>query len=143
LKAIGVTVRLQAGERKQVTTKMRARQHQLALMSWFPDYLDANSNTQAFCANPDDSDASKLKILAWRCHFFDKELTDATDAAAKELDNTKRNAMYAKMQRDFMQRAPFAMLLQSAEVDTLRKGVSGLVIGVLPDYTRYGQIVKA
>ena len=51
--------------------------------------------------------------------------------------------MYAKMQRDFMQRAPFAMLLQSAEVDVLRKGVSGLEIGVLPDYTHYGRIVKA
>jgi peptide/nickel transport system substrate-binding protein len=143
LASVGVKVRLQAGERKQVTTKMRARQHQLALMTWFPDYLDANSNAQAFCANPDDSDASKLKILAWRCHFFDKELTDAVDMAAKELDTAKRNAMYAKMQRDFMTRAPFAMLLQSAEVDVLRKGVSGLEIGVLPDYTHYAHIVKA
>ena len=143
LASIGVKAHLQAGERKQVTTKMRARQHQLALMSWFPDYLDANSNAQAFCANPDDSDASKLKILAWRCHFFDKELTDAVDAAAKELDNAKRTAMYAKMQRECMERSPFAFLLQSAEVDVLRKGVSGLEIGVLPDYTHYARIVKA
>jgi peptide/nickel transport system substrate-binding protein len=143
LAAIGVKVQLMAGEHKQTISKMRARQHQLALMTWFPDYLDANSNAQAFCANPDDSDASKLKILAWRCHFFDKELTDAVDAAAKELDTTKRMAMYAKMQRDFMQRAPFAFLLQNAEVDVLRKGVTGLEIGVLPDYTHYARIVKA
>ncbi len=143
LAAIGVKVRLQAGERKQVTTKMRARQHQMTLMAWFPDYLDANSNAQAFCANPDDSDASKLKIVAWRCHFFDKELTDAVDAAAKELDNTKRTAIYAKMQRDCMARGPYAFLLQSAEVDVLRKGVTGLEIGVLPDYTHYARVVKA
>ena len=64
-----------AGETKQVTTKMRARQHQMTLMIWFPDYLDPNSNAQAFNANPDDSDAAKLKLPAWRCHFFDKELT--------------------------------------------------------------------
>ena len=44
------------GEQKQVITKMRARQHQIAMMTWFPDYLDPNSNAQAFCANPDDSD---------------------------------------------------------------------------------------
>jgi peptide/nickel transport system substrate-binding protein len=143
LAAIGVKVQLLAGEHKQVITKMRARQHQLNLMTWFPDYLDANSNAQAFCANPDDSDNSKLKILAWRCHFFDKEMTDLVDAAAKELDTPKRMAMYAKMQRDSMQRAPFAMLLQSAEVDVLHKGVSGIQIGVLPDYTRYAPIVKA
>ena len=94
-------------------------------------------------ANPDDGDNSKLKILAWRCHFFDKELTADVDAAAKELDTSKRMAMYAKMQRDFMDRAPFAMLLQNAEVDVMRKGVSGIQIGVLPDYTRYAAITKA
>ena len=115
----------------------------MAMLTWFPDYLDANSNAQAFCANPDDSDQSKLKILAWRSHFIDKELTNAVEVAAKELDTPKRMAMYAKMQRDFMQRAPFVMLLQSAEVDVLRKGVTGLQIGVLPDYTRYAPIVKA
>ncbi len=143
LASVGVKVQLMAGEQKQVITKMRARQHQLALMTWFPDYLDANSNAQAFCANPDDSDNSKLRILAWRCHFFDKELTDAVAAAAKELDTPKRMAMYAKMQRDSMDRAPFVMLLQNAEVDVLRKGVSGLEIGVLPDYTHYAHVVKA
>jgi len=28
-----------------------------------------NSNAQAFNANPDDSDDSPMKIIAWRCHF--------------------------------------------------------------------------
>ncbi|MDR3536362.1 MAG: ABC transporter substrate-binding protein [Acetobacteraceae bacterium] len=141
--AIGVKLNLQAGEQKQVISKMRARQHQMAMNTWFPDYLDANSNAQAFCANPDDSDASKLRILAWRTHFFDQAMTTAVDDAAKELDPAKRNAIYAKMQRDFQQRAPFIMLLQNFEVDVARKGVAGLSIGVLPDYTRYAQIVKA
>lgn len=143
LASVGIKAQLLAGEQKQVISKMRARQHQLVLQTWFPDYLDANSNMQAFAANPDDGDNSKLKILAWRCHFFDKELTAGVDAAAKELDTAKRMAMYAKMQRDFMERAPFAMLLQNAEVDVMRKGVSGIQIGVLPDYTRYAAIAKA
>jgi peptide/nickel transport system substrate-binding protein len=143
LASVGIKAQLLAGEHKQVISKMRARQHQLVLQTWFPDYLDANSNMQAFMANPDDSDNSKLKILAWRCHFFDKELTAGVDAAAKELDTPKRMAMYAKMQRDFMERAPFVMLMQNAEVDVMRKGVTGIQIGVLPDYTRYAAITKA
>jgi peptide/nickel transport system substrate-binding protein len=143
LASVGIKAQLLAGEQKQVISKMRARQHQLALMTWFPDYLDANSNMQAFAANPDDGDNSKLKILAWRCHYFDKEMTAAVDAAAKELDTSKRMAMYAKMQHDFMERAPFAMLLQNAEVDVMRKGVFGIEVGVLPDYTRYAAITKA
>jgi peptide/nickel transport system substrate-binding protein len=143
LAAIGIKAQLLAGETKQVTTKMRARQHQMTLMIWFPDYLDPNSNAQAFNANPDDSDGSRLKLPAWRCHFFDQELTEAVDRAVKELDPEKRMEIYAKMQRDAMERSPFVFLLQSAEVVTMRKGVSGIRLGLMPDYTSYAGITKS
>jgi peptide/nickel transport system substrate-binding protein len=143
LAAIGVKVQLLPGEQKQVTTKMRARQHQITMMTWFPDYLDPNSNTQAFNYDADDSDNAKVKIPAWRCHFADKALADETVAASKEVDAKKRNGMYEQMQRDALQRSPFVFLLQQAEIATMRKGVSGITIGVLPDYTRYAQITKA
>jgi len=143
LAAIGIEAQLLAGETKQVTSKMRARQFQMTLMIWFPDYLDPNSNAQAFNANPDDSDGAKLKLPSWRCHFFDPELTEAVDRAAKETDVERRLEMYAKMQRDSMERSPFVFLLQSAEVATMRKGVSGLELGLMPDYTHYAGITKA
>ena len=143
LAAIGIKAQLLAGETKQVTTKMRARQHQMTLMIWFPDYLDPNSNAQAFNANSDDSDAAKLKLPAWRCHFFDPELTEAVDRAVKELDPEQRLELYAKMQRDAMERSPFVFLLQSAEVWTARKGVSGVQLGLMPDYTNYAGITKS
>ena len=142
LAAIGIEAQLLAGETKQVTSKMRARQFQMTLMIWFPDYLDPNSNAQAFNANPDDSNGAKLKLPAWRCHFFDAELTEAVDRAAKETDVERRLEMYAKMQRDSMERSPFVFLLQSAEVATMRKGVSGLELGLMPDYTHYAGITK-
>lgn len=142
LAAVGIKAQLIAGEVKQVTTKMRARQHQMTLMIWFPDYLDPNSNAQAFNANPDDSDGAKLKLPAWRCHFFDKGLTEAVDNAVKELDPEQRLQIYAKMQRDAMERSPFVFLLQSAEVVTMRKGVSGIRLGLIPDYTSYAGITK-
>lgn len=140
---IGIKAQLLAGETKQVTTKMRARQHQMTLMIWFPDYLDPNSNAQAFNANPDDSDTGKLKLPAWRCHFFDKELTTAVDRAVKELDQAKRLEMYARMQRDAMERSPFVFMLQSAEVAVMRKSVTGVELGLMPDYTYFAGIRKA
>lgn len=142
LAAIGIKVQLLAGESKQVTTKMRSRQHQMTLMVWFPDYLDPNSNTQAFNANPDDSDTGKLKLPAWRCHFFDPALTEAVERGVKELDPAKRLAIYAQMQRDSMARSPFVFLLQNADIATMRKGVSGIQLGLMPDYTSYAGIVK-
>jgi peptide/nickel transport system substrate-binding protein len=142
LAAVGIEVNLLVGDTKQVITKTRARQHQMAMLYWGTDYFDPNSNAQAFCANPDDSDASKLKILAWRSHFADPELTAMVEAAAKELDSAKRVAMYQQMQRLSQQRAPFVMMLQAISSAVQAKGVSGFVIGPLPDYTKYNSIAK-
>src|SRR5271166_1269569 len=139
----GIKAQLLPGEQKQVITKTRARQHQMAMLVWGSDYFDPNSNAQGFCENPDDSDASKLKILAWRSHFVDPELTKMSRDAASELDSAKRIAMYRKMQELFVQRSPFAMLLSRNDVAVLRKGVTGLHVGPLPDYTRYAGIRKA
>ena len=143
LAAIGVKVELITGEQKQVITKIRARTHEMALIYWGTDYFDPNSNAQAFCANPDDSDASKLRILAWRNHFSDPELTKLVEDAAKELDGAKRVAMYQQMQRLSRERAPFIMLLQKVSTAVLAKGVSGFVVGPLPDYTKYSEIKKS
>jgi peptide/nickel transport system substrate-binding protein len=142
LAAVGIKVSLQPGDQKQVITKTRARQHQLAVLVWGTDYFDPNSNSQAWCENPDDSDQSKLKILAWRSHFVDKELTSESQAAVHELDPAKRIELYHKIQQQFMERAPFAMLLQKNAVAVLGKGVSGFRVGPMPDYTHYSKIAK-
>jgi peptide/nickel transport system substrate-binding protein len=143
LAAVGIKARLLPGEQKQVITKTRARQHQLAMLYWGTDYFDPNSNVQAWCENPDDSENSKLKILVWRSHFVDQQLNDEAVAAVRELDPAKRVAMYMAIQKQFMDRAPFAMLLQRNAVAVLGKGVSGFQIGPMPDYTKYAQITKA
>lgn len=139
---IGIRVQLLPGEQKQVITKTRARQHQLAMLVWGSDYFDPNSNAQAFCANPDDSDNSKLKILAWRSHFQNKLLTTEAALAAKEIDTKARLNMYRTMQEQFWNEAPFAMMLQRNAVAVLRKNVTGLLMGALPDFTRYADIRK-
>src|SRR5579875_2944858 len=107
------------------------------MLVWGSDYFDPNSNAQGFCANPDDSDNSKLKILAWRSHFVDKQLTDEVEQAVKELDSAKRIALYQTMQKQFQERSPFAMVLQKNDTAVMRKNVTGLRLGPMPDYTKY------
>jgi peptide/nickel transport system substrate-binding protein len=143
LAAIGIKVTLVPGSERQVLTKTRARTHQLAILVWGADYFDPNSNAQAFCYNPDDSDASKVRVPAWRTHFSDKTLSDDVLAATKETDTAKRMAIYADMQRRFWDVAPFAIFLQKNAVATLRKGVDGLQIGPLTDFTIYRGITKS
>jgi peptide/nickel transport system substrate-binding protein len=142
LGAVGIKLQLLPGEQKQVVTKTRARQHQMALLTWFTDYIGPNSNAQAWCADPDDSDNSKLKILAWRSHFADKEMTDEVDRATKELDNRKRLAIYANLQRQMWDHGPFVFLLQADEIAVMPKTVTGFQLGPTPDYFRYASIRK-
>jgi peptide/nickel transport system substrate-binding protein len=143
LGAVGIKVSLIGGENKQVVTKARARQHQMAMKVWGTDYFDPNSNAQTFCENIDDGDGTKLKSMAWQSHYQDKELTEMALAAAKELDSTKRIAMYEKMQRLSQENAPLVFLLQEVSTAAMAKGVSGFTIGAISDYTRYAGVRKA
>ena len=48
----GVKLNLQVAEQKQVITKYRARQHQIVLLYWSPDYQDPHANASTFARNP-------------------------------------------------------------------------------------------
>ncbi len=143
LAAIGIQVQLIASEFRQVITKTRARQHQMAMLRWGSDYLDPNSNAQTFCENTDNGDASTNRTVAWRSKWEDKDLTGRAQDALKETDASKRVADYEQLQKDFMQRAPFVIFQQQVGVAALRKGVTGFALGTLSDGTRYTDIAKA
>ena len=63
-------------------------------------------HAQAWCANPDDTGDSNLKIRAWRRHFADRQITDYVDRATKELDGKKQVAIYVNLQRKIWVHGP-------------------------------------
>ncbi len=142
LAAIGIKVQLIAGEFRQVITKTRARQHQMAMLRWGSDYFDPNSNAQAFCINQDNTDKSTNRTIAWRSNWQDQDLGGRAQDALKETDSAKRVEEYQQLQKDFMQRAPFVLFEQQVGVAVSRKGVSGFDLGVLADGTRYTDLSK-
>ena len=143
LAAVGIKVSLIPGVQKQVFTKMRARQHQLVINSWFPDYFDPNSNAQAFNSDPDDSDNSPMKIIAWRCHFHDPQLTAEVAQAAAELDTEKRIGLYHTMQQQAWDRSPIAFMFQENNIALARKNVVGFHLGPQSDFIRYDKTRKS
>ncbi len=140
---IGIKVNLLGGEMRAIITKTRARTHEMAMLRWASDYLDPNSNAQAFCENTDNSDSAAIKPLTWRSSWQDKEISDMSLAAVRELDGDKRIAMYQQLQRLHRDRSPFVILLQEIEVPTSRRGVSGLYVGATSDSTQYSGIIKS
>ncbi len=84
-----------------------------------------------------------MGILAWRNHFVDRKMTKQVEDAFAERDQEKRMTIYADLQREMWDHGPFVILLQMNQVVAMRRGVSGLVLGPIPDYYRYAGIVKA
>ncbi len=142
MREAGIRLTLQAGEGRQVLTKVRARQYQLAISLWGSDYLDPHSNAQTFCVNADNSDASTNRTSAWNCAWADADLTARALAAVKEADAGKRVAEYQAMQRDLMARGPFAIMLQEIGIAALRRPLAGFRQGPLADRTSYAPIAK-
>jgi peptide/nickel transport system substrate-binding protein len=143
LGAIGIKVKLIAAEFRQVITKTRARQHELAMLRWGSDYMDPHSNAETFCMNPDNGDNAVNRTVAWRSSWQDKDLTERAAANVKEKDADRRVKEYERMQRDHQDRSPFAIMLQQVEVAMMRKGTAGFEIGPLSDRSVYARITKA
>ncbi len=143
LAQIGIKVELKAAENRQVLTKMRAREHEIALTSWASDYFDPNTNADVFCNNPDNSDNATTKSFAWRSHYQNADFAKKSLAARDEKDPATRVKLYEELQREFMQNSPFVVMLQPIATAVLRKEISGMRIGSLPDSHSYAVIEKS
>jgi len=139
----GINVSIEVGTGKQTLAKYRAREHQIYVGAWGPDYPDPNTNAGTFAYNPDNSDEAKATgILAWRNSWFIPEMSKATLAAVQEGDRAKRAAMYQAIQRDHQQRAPFAIMFQKIEQTGQRSNVKGLNTGGAITAVSYWPITK-
>ena len=139
----GIKVEIVPGEQKQVITKYRARNHDIVLLYWSPDYMDPHSNADAFARNPDNADDAKSKPLAWRNAWEIPEVTKETDAAARERDPEKRKQMYLDLQKKLQDDGPFVIMFQSTEQVARRDNVKGFVSGPTYDTVYYRLVSKS
>ncbi|OOG69030.1 peptide ABC transporter substrate-binding protein [Sinorhizobium sp. A49] len=143
LAEIGIRVQLQAAENRQVLTKMRAREHQMALSAWGSDYFDPHANADVFNINPDNSDDAKSRPFLWRSSWQDAEMAKKAEAARDEKDPAKRIALYEELQRAHMEHSPFIFMLQTTTTAACRKSVAGIRLGTLSDAHSYAEASKA
>lgn len=139
----GVELELLPGDNKQTLTKYRARNHDIYLGRWGPDYQDPNTNAGTFAHNPDNSDEAGLTgKLAWRNAWDIPELTAATEAALLEQDSAKRAEMYRELQREVMERGPFVIMFQDIELVAERANVKDTIWGPSFDSNSYAEVHK-
>jgi peptide/nickel transport system substrate-binding protein len=138
----GIEMEIIPGDGKQTLTKYRARNHDIYIGRWGPDYQDPHTNADTFARNPDNGDDAQSKPLAWRNAWDIPEMTKKADAAVLERDAEKRAQMYLEIQKEHQEISPFVIMFQEIEVAALRKNVDGFIIGPSFDDNRFSGVTK-
>jgi peptide/nickel transport system substrate-binding protein len=138
----GIELEIIPGDGKQTLTKYRARNHDIYIGRWGPDYQDPHTNADTFAANQDNSDDASAKPLAWRNSWDIPDLTKKTMAAILERDADKRAAMYLDIQREHQETSPFVIMFQDIEVASQRSNVKGFKLGPSFDSNFYKNVTK-
>lgn len=139
----GIKAELRTGTGKEILGEYRARNHDIYLGAWGPDYPDPHTNADTFARNPDNSDEGKhTGILAWRNAWPATEVNDMTNAAVLEKDTAKREAMYLEIQKIHQETSPFAPMFQLIQQVAMRKGVENFSQGGSIHSAFYWQTTK-
>ncbi|MEL6478771.1 MAG: ABC transporter substrate-binding protein [Pseudomonadota bacterium] len=139
----GINVSITQGTGKQTLAKYRAREFDVYVGAWGPDYPDPHTNADTFAHNPDNRQEANLTgKLAWRNGWEIPELTEKTSAAVEELDAAKRAQMYVDIQREHQQTSPFAPMFQKIEQVGRRANVDGFVTGSAITAAFYWTVTK-
>jgi peptide/nickel transport system substrate-binding protein len=139
----GITLNLAVATGAQTLARYRARELEVTLEAWGPDYPDPQTNASTFAYNPGNADEDQnTGILAWRIAWDAEGFTERTDAAVIEKDTEKRAEMYRELQRDFQAQAPFVMMFQQIEQMGLQDNVNGMSLGGPITSASYWKVTK-
>jgi peptide/nickel transport system substrate-binding protein len=138
----GVNIFIAVGDTKQVATKYRAREHELVLTSWGPDFLDPEANAGSFAWNPDNSDTAPYKPLAWRNVWDIPQLTQRVNALMLETDAARREQGYLAIEKLLQDSSPYVFLFQLVDTWASRPSVTGIIEGLLGDQIFYFKTTK-
>ncbi|SMC43303.1 ABC transporter substrate-binding protein [Primorskyibacter flagellatus] len=140
---LGCDVELIVGTGAQTLDRYRAREHDIYLGAWGPDYPDPNTNAGTFAVNPDNSDeAGATGLLAWRNAWGIPEMSEKTLAAVVENDTEKRKQMYLDLQREHQKTSPFGIMFQQIEQNGMGASVENFVAGGATTEVSYWVITK-
>lgn len=138
-----ITLNITVGTAKAILGRYRARELDMYMGAWGPDYPDPHTNAGTFAYNPDNSDEAKATgLLAYRNAWDTAGLTDKVAAAVVEGDRDARAVMYHEIQAEFRDKAPFAVMFQKIEQTGRSEAVKNLNLGGAITAVSYWPVIK-
>ena len=142
--AAGVDAEVVTWDGAELWPRYRAREHELILAPWSPDYLDPHSNADAFAHNPDNrAEANLTGVLAWRNAWASDEFSAAVAEARIEHAPERRAQLYLDLQQRLQREGPYVIMFQQTDQVARRSNVSALVTGPAFDQTWYRTVTKS
>ncbi|MDD9986606.1 MAG: ABC transporter substrate-binding protein [Spirochaetaceae bacterium] len=143
LARIGVQAQVVTQEGAELWPRYRAREHELILAPWSPDYVDPHANADAFARNPDNRpEAGLTGVLAWRNAWARDDVNAAVVEARDELDPERRKLLYFDLQRRLQAEGPYVVMFQQTDQIARRTHVTGFVSGPNFDHVWYRLATK-
>ncbi|WP_273718853.1 MULTISPECIES: ABC transporter substrate-binding protein [Bartonella] len=113
-KKIGVRFKIERFVGTQLFSKLSARAFDTIFFGWNNDSADPHTMASRLIYNPDNRFEKKNTGYASWCHgYFDETMNQKVQDALFEKDPKKRAQMYADLQREFMQKGPYAFIYQT------------------------------
>lgn len=118
LAQIGIEVEVRVLRSADLLGIYRVQRHHFVIARWSADYPDPDNLAKAFA----DFDS---RVLAFR-NTWDHAVKRQVQAAVKELDRAKRDAMYKEIQKIVLDEGPFVIFAYPLRQIAMRSNVKGL-----------------
>ena len=118
LAQIGIEVEARQLRSADLLAIYRGQRHHMVIARWGADYPDPDNLAKAFA----DFDS---RVLAFR-NQWDHAVKRQVQAAVKELDRAKRDAMYKEIQKIVLDEGPFVIFAYPLRKIAMRSNVKGL-----------------
>ncbi|ACS51231.1 ABC transporter substrate-binding protein [Bartonella grahamii] len=113
-KKVGVRFKIERFVGTQLFSKLSARTFDTIFFGWNNDSADPHTMASRLIYNPDNRLEAKNTGYASWCHgYLDETMNQKVQDALFQKDPQKRAQMYADLQREFMQKGPYAFIYQT------------------------------
>ncbi|CAK02134.1 ABC transporter substrate-binding protein [Bartonella tribocorum] len=113
----GVRLKIERLAGTQLFSKVDARAFDTSFIGWNSGSMDPHTMASRLVYNPDNRfEAKNTAYPSWKNGYFDTEMNQKVEEALFQKDSQKRAQLYIDLQRELMQKGPYAFIYQQYSV---------------------------
>ncbi|WP_375679796.1 ABC transporter substrate-binding protein [Bartonella sp. AP7XZML] len=138
----GVRLKIERLAGTQLFSKLYARAFDTIFVGWNNDSADPHTMASRLVYNPDNRfEAKNTAYPSWQHGYFDANMNQKVEEALFQKDPQKRAQLYADLQRELMQKGPYAFIFQKYSVIAMTPDIKKWVWNSAP-HIFYSKIEK-